>query len=424
MTAGMKGNASDLRIPPVHRHRLENGLTLLVRPDHTSPVVTTMICYRVGSGVEAPGRTGISHFLEHMMFKGSGRYGPGEIDRITALHGGSNNAFTTQDYTGYFFSFASDRWNCALEIEADRMSNNRFDPHQFELERQVILEESRMEQDHPWGALRRSVELKAFERHPYRFPIIGLSRDIQALTVEQMVEHYRRYYVPENAVLAVVGDTDPRLTLRTVEQLFCQPASGFPPPLRPPREQVAGGRVRTRVRRRSRVPRMLVALPAPSVHQSDHDAFQILDRALSEGRLSRLYRKFVEETGLASLVRTELGDTFDPYLLLIRLELREDADLQQAEELLFQELMQLCAGPLTPEELMRAKNQCINQFLFELETTLEQCMQLASMEALRRPGYWDDYVERISRLTAGEVMSAAARHWSGRRWTVGVTEAG
>lgn len=413
-----------LRVPPVHRHRLDNGLTLLVRPDPTSPVVTTMICYRVGSRVEAPGRTGISHFLEHMMFKGTGRYGPGEIDRITALHGGSNNAFTTQDYTGYFFSFAADRWVCALEIEADRMSNNRFDPHQFELERQVILEESRMEQDHPWGALRRSVELKAFERHPYRFPIIGLSRDIRALTVEQMVEHYRRYYVPGNAVLVVAGDADPEFTRRTVERLFRQPAGGFLPPHLPEPEQADGGRVKIKVRRRSRVPRMLAALPAPSIHQSDHDAFQIIDRVLSEGRLSRLYRKFVEETRLASLVHTELGDTFDPYLLLIRLELREDADLQQAEDLLLQELTQLCVRPLTREELARAKNQCINQCLFELETTLEQCMQQASMEALQRPGYWDDYVQRISRLTAEEVMAAAFRHWSGRRWTVGVVEIG
>jgi zinc protease len=420
----LKGGTADIRVPPVHRHRLDNGLTLLVQPDHTSPVVTTMTCYRVGSRVETPGRTGISHFLEHMMFKGTGRFGPGEIDRITALHGGSNNAFTTQDYTAYFFSFASDRWVCALEIEADRMSNNRFDPRQFELERQVILEESRMEQDHPWGALRRSVELKAFERHPYRYPIIGLGRDIQALTVEQMVEHYRRYYVPENAVLAVAGDTDPEVTLRTVEQLFRQTASGFPPPLLPPQEPAESGRVKIKVRRRSRVPRMLVALPAPSIHQSDHDAFQILDRVLSEGRLSRLYRKFVEETQLASLVHTELGDTFDPYLLLIRLELREDADLQQTEELLCHELLQLCTSPLTRKELTRAKNQCINQFLFELETTFGQCMQLASMEALQRPGYWDDYVARISRLTAEEVMAAAARHWSGRRWTVGVVEIG
>ena len=304
------------------------------------------------------------------------------------------------------------------------MSNNRFDPRQFELERQVILEESRMEQDHPWGALRRSVEFKAFQRHPYRFPIIGLSRDIQALTIEQMEEHYRRYYVPGNAVLAVAGDTDPDFALETVERLFRQAATTCPPPLCPPREAADSGRVRINVRRRSRVPRMLAALPAPSIHQADHDAFQILDRVLSEGRLSRLYRKFVEETRLASLVRTELGDTFDPYLLLIRLELREDADLQQTEELLFRELMLLCDEPLTREELIRAKNQCVNQFLFELETTFDQCMHLASMEALQRPGYWDDYVARISRLTAEEVMEAAARHWSGRRWTVGVVETG
>ena len=225
-------------------------------------------------------------------------------------------------------------------------------------------------------------------------------------------------------MLVVAGDTDPDFTLRTVERLFRQTATGLPPPLRPPREAPDSGRVRINVRRRSRVPRMLVALPAPSIHQRDHDAFQILDRALSEGRLSRLYRKFVEETQLASLVHTELGDTFDPYLLLIRLELREDADLQRTEELLVRELLQLCTEPLTREELIRAKNQCINQFLFELETTFDQCLQLASMEALQRPGYWNDYAARISRLTAEEVMAAAAEHWSGRRWTVGIVETG
>lgn len=225
-------------------------------------------------------------------------------------------------------------------------------------------------------------------------------------------------------MLVVAGDTDPDFTLRTVERLFRQTATGLPPPLRPPREAPDSGRVRINVRRRSRVPRMLVALPAPSIHQRDHDAFQILDRALSEGRLSRLYRKFVEETQLASLVHTELGDTFDPYLLLIRLELREDADLQRTEELLVRELLQLCTEPLTREELIRAKNQCINQFLFELETTFDQCLQLASMEALQRPGYWNDYAARISRLTAEEVMAAAAGHWSGRRWTVGIVETG
>ena len=127
---------------------------------------------------------------------------------------------------------------------------------------------------------------------------------------------------------------------------------------------------------------------------------------------------------MASRVRTELVDTFDPYLLLIRLELREDADPDRTEELLFRELMQLRTTPLSREELTRAKNQCVNQCLFDLETTYDQCLQLASMEALQRPGYWDDYVGRISRLTAEEVMEAAARHWSRRRWTVGVMEGG
>ena len=170
-----------------------------------------------------------------------------------------------------------------------------------------------MEQDHPWGALRRSVEMKAFEKHPYRFPVIGLSRDIRALTVEQMMEHYGRYYVPENAVLAVAGDLDPDFTLRTVERLFPHGASGVPSPPLPlsgdggPRAgsgSTSGGGAGS--------PECWPPCPPPSVHQRDHDAFQILDRALSEGRLSRLYRKFVEETRLASRVPHRTGGHVRP----------------------------------------------------------------------------------------------------------------
>ena len=418
----MKGMGNEFVNTPVFRYQLDNGLTILIRPDQSSPIVTSMICYRVGSRYEKPGLTGISHFLEHMMFKGTKHYGPGEIDRITALNGGSNNAFTTHDYTGFFFSFASDRWLSALEIESDRMSNNLFDPREFELERQVVLEELTMDQDHPWGTLRQSVEMESFEKHPYRFPIIGLKQDIESLTLDQMVDHYRKHYVPCNALLILTGDLDPGLTIKTVENLFGDIHPGTPSRSNPTPKEKNRGLTRLNIRRQSRIPRIMIALPAPSVHQMDHEAFQVLDRALSEGRLSRLYRKFVEEKQLASLVTTELGDTYDPHLILVRLELNTAADVKSTEELVLEELMSMTTSPLTELELERAKNQCITQFLSELETTLDQAVQLASMEALDRPSYWENYVHRISQLTTKEVMKAAARQWSDRRWTVGIVE--
>src|SRR3954469_14098907 len=209
---------------------LDNGLVLLTKEMHTTPIVTSMIWYRVGSRNEELGQTGKSHFLEHMLFKGTNRVKKGQIDLVALKNGGSNNAFTSQDFTAYYFNFASDRWNIALEIEADRMVNCAFDPDEFEAEKKVVIEELKTSLDSPWGLLMQELEAGAFKVHPYRNPVVGWLQDVERATVEQQQAYYRRYYQPNNAVLVIAGDFQTDQVLAKVERAFGSIPAGQPPP--------------------------------------------------------------------------------------------------------------------------------------------------------------------------------------------------
>ena len=407
-------------IQGIQKHHLENGLTILTREDHTAAIVSTMIWYRVGSRFERPGTTGISHFLEHMMFKGTQRYEKGEIDSITASRGGNNNAFTSNDYTAYYFTFASDRWWSALDIEADRMGNNRFDPTEFELERQVIIEEIKMDRDSPWETLGEAVGSHSFQKHPYRFPVIGTYEDLMSITRDQMIEHYRHFYCPNNAILVLVGDFHTEEVLERVEQLFAPLPRGRVPEARTVSEPPRTGQIRVELKRPTEIPRMIVAFGAPSVRQQEHYAFHILEEALSQGRLSRLYGRLIEQERVASGLNTEFSETFDPYLFSIRVEPHPEADLGKIEAMIFEEIATLTREPLSETELKRAKNQCITQFFASFETTLDQTIQLGLLETLDRYQYWYDYVPQINRLTAEEVARVADQYWSPEQATVGI----
>lgn len=397
-------------IEGVQRHRLDNGLTLLTREDHSVPIVTTMVWYRVGSRCESPGNTGTSHFLEHMLFKGSARFRKGEIDYLTARNGGNNNAFTSHDYTAYYFSFASDRWRQALEIEADRMRNNEFDPDELERERQVILEELKMDLDNPWGALRQAVEMASFERHPYRFPVIGLYEDLVRLSREQVIDFYSRFYSPSNATLAIVGDFETGATLKRVEELFAPLENGNIPDIITFPETRRTDQKRIELEMPTHVPRMLIALPAPSIAQPEHFAAEVLDNIFSEGKLSRLYRRLVEQERVASVVDSEFNETLDPHLFFIRAELIEGISPHEAEEIIFDELHKLRQDPVSDAELIRAKNQSIVQTLEDFETSMGQAVQIGLMEVLDRFEYWHTYRDLILSVTAADITQIAGQY--------------
>src|SRR5215468_4310169 len=214
----------------VRRTVLDNGLTVLTRELHTSPIVTAMIWYRVGSRNEELGQTGKSHFLEHMLFKGTDRFKKGAIDLLTLKNGGNNNAFTSHDFTAYYFNFASDRWEVALDIESDRMVNCVFAPEEFEAEKKVVIEELRMGLDSPWGLLLQELDAAAYKVHPYRNPVIGWLQDVERATDIEQQAYYRRHYHPGNAILVLTGDFETDRVLDRVVERFAPISPGTVPP--------------------------------------------------------------------------------------------------------------------------------------------------------------------------------------------------
>jgi zinc protease len=399
-------------VTEVSEFRLDNGLTLLVREDHAVPIVTCMTWYRVGSRHEPRGATGVSHFVEHMLFKGTSGIGKGRIDFITAVNGGDNNAFTAHDYTSYYFTFASDRWWPSLEIEADRMLNASFDPDEFELERHVILEEIRMCLDNPWEAMRQAVDKAAFPNHPYGNPIIGRQEDLAGLSRQAVTDFYRRYYRPDNCLLVVVGDVDRNPLLDRVGLLFSdlprKRGDGDSAASEAVAEVAQGAFVN--LTRPCGVARLLIGLPAPAFRDPDYYAVQVIDRLLGQGKLSRLHRRLLEEDRIVSMVDSEIEETADPYRFFLRFELRPRVSVDAVLDAVMDELDRLARRPVDREELAKAQNQCITQFLWDLESTLDQAFQLGLFTVLDRWQRVGEYVSAIERVGPDDVLRAAARY--------------
>src|SRR5215471_295122 len=204
----------------VQKHVLSNGLTVITKEMHDKPVVATMIWYRVGSRNEELGQTGKSHFLEHMLFKGTDRYKRGDIDLITLKNGGSNNAFTWLDFTAYYFTFASDRWQAALEIESNRMRHTSFAEEEFQPEKKVVEEELHIGLDGPWEPLENEVYATAFRQHPYHWPTVGWIEDLERAMAAEMKAYYDKWYHPRNATLVIVGDIDTEQVVTRIQELF------------------------------------------------------------------------------------------------------------------------------------------------------------------------------------------------------------
>ncbi len=389
---------------------LENGLRILIREDHSVPIVTSMIWYRVGSRDEVPGVTGVSHFIEHMMFKGTQRLGKGEIDFITTVNGGASNAFTSQDFTAYYFSFASDRWLPALEIEADRMINATFDLDEFELERQVILDEIRMGLDSPWEAMRQVADAAAYPDHPYGNPIIGQWADVSQLSRDAVLSFYRRFYAPGFATLVLVGDFNSTDTLKRVEDLFgniCGSGERQRPSVAKP---VFAGPRSVELSRPSQVSRLLLSVPSPPVNSPDFIPFLLLDKILSQGKLARLHRRLVEKEELAGYVTTEFEETLNPYVFVIRAELNNGVDPQTARRSVSEVLAGLIEEPIADAELRKARNQSITHFFGDLESGFDQAFQLGLFDVLDHWQRINHFLEGIQAVTSEDLQNCAARY--------------
>ncbi|HZS06916.1 MAG TPA: pitrilysin family protein [Blastocatellia bacterium] len=394
----------------VERTRLSNGLTVLTKEIHAKPVVSSIIWYRVGSRNEEPGQTGKSHFLEHMLFKGTDRFAKGEIDLITLQNGGANNAFTDTDFTAYYFNFASDRWQVALEIEANRMVNNTFAPDEYESEKQVVEEELRIGLDGPWEALDQAVWAAAYRQHPYHNPVIGWLEDLERATREEMEAYYHQWYHPRNATLVIVGDIRAGETLGRVQELFGPIPSGPEPKPMPIREQPQRGERRVTVRKQTEVERLQIGFHTPEVTHPDAYVAQMLDTILGTGKTSRLYRRLEEHDQSVTHFSVDYHDRIDPTLFTIRAEIKPDHGLAEVERAVEEELDRLRQSPVSDEELRRARQLIKARFVLGNEQASNQAITLGYYETINRYEYLSDFFTKIDEVTAAEVQRVA-RHY-------------
>ena len=390
----------------VHERELGNGMRVLVAERHLDPVVAVMVWYGVGARHETGPEAGVSHFLEHMMFKGTPAHGKGAIDLETTVLGGSNNAFTTPDHTAYWFEFASDRWERALDLEADRMQGLLLDPEEFAAEKQVVLEELSMGLDDPWRALSRKVSEALFGEHPYARPVIGYRETLEPMTAEDMRDYYRRHYRPGNATLVVAGDVDPEAAFEAVAARFGGiedvPAESAPDPeLRIGLE----AEVRLETTWDDHASRLIVAYPGGAFGSDEDFTMDVVVTVLTSGKLSRLYRRLVVEEGLATSVSANNDARARGGGFWIYTEAVQGADTERLEAAILEEVERLRAEPVSDAEMSRARKLLAASEAFDSETVTDVAETLGEYATDLR---WQDALEVDARRASVDAAGLRA----------------
>ena len=391
---------------------LDNGLRVLLQEDHRSPVASVQVWYRVGSRDERVGLTGLSHYLEHMMFKGTPTHGPRVFSRLIEAAGGQDNAFTSRDVTAYHVTVAADQVDLVLELESDRMRHLLLDPREVDAERKVVMEERRTRtEDDPVGGLAELFNTVAFAVHPYRLPTIGFAQDIARLTAADLRAWYDLYYRPNNAVLAVVGDFRAPELLQRIRARFGGIPRGPDPPRVAVEEPEQRGERRVWLRKEAQLPVVFAGYPAPNHRSGDAYALEVLSAVLSGGRTSRLYRRLVYEERIAleaggDYTRLSMDpDTFTFYITVL-----PERTVEEAERALTAEVERLQKEIVSEEELQRAKNQLEAAYLFGQDSVFNRSATLARHELL---GGWrlrEAYLAGIRAVTGEDVRRVAERH--------------
>ncbi|MHB1560799.1 MAG: M16 family metallopeptidase, partial [Isosphaeraceae bacterium] len=408
---------------PVEERRLDNGLTALVLPRRGTPVVVVDLYYPVGSFDEPPGLSGLAHFVEHMLFKGTERFPKGQIDRLVAAMGGHCNAETSEDNTHYWFTFPSDRWEQALTIEADRMNHARFDPVEVELERRVIGEERARELGSPQGRLDQNHLAVTYLRHPYRNPILGWPEDAARIGVEDLESFYHRHYRPDGAVLVVAGDVQPGRALDRIAAAFQDIPSGRAARARPrvsePRQ--TGRRDFVLVETDGVTRGLLGWRTVPRGHR-DAAALDVLSDLLTVGRRSRLWQALVEESGQATWVDASHGTAQRGGQFVIAVDLDSSANRGDVEARIFEELRRLAEdGPL-PEELARSRCRLDAAWRWERDDLAALASGLGHAALWGDWRRWPAEHRAAMAVTARDIRRVAAAYLDGKGLTAGWTE--
>ncbi|WP_097991040.1 M16 family metallopeptidase [Methyloterricola oryzae] len=415
--------------PKVTEFKLDNGLKILVQEDHRAPVAVTQVWYKVGASYEHGGITGISHMLEHMMFKGTDKHPPGEFSRIISTNGGSENAFTGQDYTAYFQTLEKSRLPVSFELEADRMRHLRLLPEEFKKEQQVVLEERRLRtDDQPRAKLSEHFDAVAYTNSPYKNPVIGWPDDVSGLTVSDLSQWYSLWYAPNNATLVVVGDVDPKSVYKQAKEHFGPLKPSTLPPIKPRGEVEQLGERRLIVRVPAKLPYLAMGYKAPALKGAKEEwepyALEVAAGILDGGNSARFSSRLVRGQQIAS----SAGAGYDLYSRLPSLFMLEGTpvdgkNLQALEKALLAEVKKLQDEPVLAEELERVKAQVLASKVYERDSIFYQAMQLGIAETVGLG--WkkvEEYVDKINAVTPEQIQKVAQKYLVEDSLTVGYLE--
>ncbi|WP_225409223.1 M16 family metallopeptidase [Stigmatella hybrida] len=418
--AARKVDAALQSLLTVHEATLSNGLRVRLLPNSQTPVVSLYTFFQVGSRNERPGITGISHLFEHMMFNGAKKYGPKQFDRTLESNGGRSNAYTSNDMTVYYDDFSSDALETVLDLESDRMRSLRISDSSLASEREVVKEERRVRVDNEiTGMLDEELGTLIYKAHPYRWPVIGWMADIENISRPDCEEYFRTYYAPNNAVLYIAGDIDPKKTLALVRRYYGDIPKGPKPATVLDAEPVQKGERRAQVRHPAQSPSLMIGFRGPRASEEETLVLDVIQYAMNKGEGSRLVKSLIYEQQAAVSVMFDWGWRIDPGTIVFYLELKPDSDAQKAEAALYAELERVAREGLTERELQKAKNNLRADQLRELATNTGRAHALGHYETLL--GSWQELLMLPSRYAAisnEQVKAVAAKCFAPERRSV------
>ncbi len=405
----------------IQEFNLHNGLKVLLKEIHTAPLISSWTWYRVGSKDEATGNTGISHWVEHMQFKGTPQFPANILDKAIARDGGHWNAFTFLDWTAYMETMPADKIDLALRLEADRMANSLFDEKEVASERTVIISEREGNENEPLFVLGESVQQAAFRVHPYHHEVIGDLADLKTMSREDLYQHYRRYYVPNNAVLGIAGDFETKVMLKRIQELFEHlPAGDVPPRLERP-EPEANGEQRITVEGHGETTYVQVSYHAPAASDPDFITLTVIDSLLAgpsnlnmfggggtSNKTSRLYCAMIDKELAVSIGASQVT-THDPFLYNILLTVHPDRTAGEVLDALDVELHRIREERVSGAEIARAVKQARALFAYGSESITNQAFWLGHAEMFATYQWFLSYLERLAKVTPAQVQDAAQR---------------
>jgi len=407
---------------PVQEFVLDNGLKVLLLENHKSPSVTFQVWYRVGSRNEKDGKSGLAHFLEHFLFKGTPTTGPEEYSRIIAKNGGRSNAFTSTDMTVYFATMSREKIHIQLELEADRMANALLGETYFEPEKKVIQEERRLRtDDNPAAALGEVASAVAYTVHPYRRPVVGWMEDIQNLTRQDLVDFYKLYYAPNNAFIVVTGDFSTAELLPKIKAAYGKIPRGAEAPKVNVNEPEQRGERRVTLKKEAELPFIMMYYHAPNQKNPDSFALDLLSVVLAGGRSSRLHHELVYKKRLANSIDADYSAvSIDPTGFSISAQLLPGKSAADLEREIDRELERIRNDLVSEKELQKAKNQVEAAFVFAQDSIFGQAMKIGYYEITGGWRQMESYLAGIRKVTREDVRWVAKKYLDRDHRTVGV----